>query len=92
MPLTERLEIRLSPAEKNLIELAARRNNLTISDYVRMCCLRHAIAEEDPEAIKQLFLAQGQQLIEMLAAGRATTFRVEENRKRVIATAQRRPG
>jgi uncharacterized protein (DUF1778 family) len=82
MELTERLEIRLSPAEKNLIELAAQRNNLSVSEYVRMCCLANALPEEKPEAIRRMVQAGAQEFIAMFANLRAATFRADENRKR----------
>jgi len=95
MPLTERLEIRLSPAEKDVIERAAKRADMSVSDYVRMCCHKDVMAEEDPAAIKRLFQVQAQQLIEILASGRAATFQRDEDEKRmtaIVARGRRRRG
>ena len=54
MPRTERLEIRLSPEEKEAFELAAKRHGLTVSDYLRACGHQDVFAEMPPELVKRL--------------------------------------
>src|SRR5438093_10606866 len=80
MARTERLEIRLSPEEKEAFELAARRHGLTVSDYLRACGHQDVFAEMPPELVKRLVRMNAQTIVDMLASGRAATFRAEEGR------------
>jgi hypothetical protein len=83
MALTERIEIRLSLAEKTAIERSARRGGMSVSDYVRACCHRDYMAEVDPEAIKRLYQAKAEQLIELNASLRAATLKTAEQQETV---------
>lgn len=89
MARTERLEIRLSPEEKEAFELAARRHSLTVSDYLRACGHQDVLSEMDPESVKQLVRMNAQSVVDMLATGRAATFKADENKVKVARVVAR---
>ena len=74
----------VSPEEQELFELAAKRSGMNVSDWVRTCCLQAVFTEIDPRAIKQAVEAGAQRVVDVLAAGRAATFRVEESRAKMV--------
>ena len=80
MARSERLEIRLSPQEKAAFELAAKRHGLTVSDYLRWCGHQGVFSELDAKTVKRLVNQNAQSFLDMLAAGRAATFRMDESK------------
>jgi uncharacterized protein (DUF1778 family) len=89
MARTERLEIRLSPEEKEAFELAARRHGLTVSDYLRACGHQDVLSEMAPESVKRLVRMNAQSVVDMLASARAATFRVDEKNAKVARAVSR---
>ena len=51
-----RIEIRLLPAEKEKIEQSAAALHMTVTDYIRACCLRKRVMDTSwvPEITKQI--------------------------------------
>ena len=83
----------MSPEEKEAFALAARHQGLSVSDYLRWWGHQGVFSEMDAESAKQLVSMKAQSLLDMLASGRAATFRAEEGRAkvaRVIARAEAR--
>ena len=51
---TERIEVRVSPEELQILEDMAGRNSTTISDYLRWMGLWEAVKKRNPLAIKMM--------------------------------------
>ena len=51
---TERIEVRVSPEELQILEDMAGRNSTTISDYLRWMGLWEAVKKRHPVALKML--------------------------------------
>ena len=51
---TERLELRLSPADKQKVEQRAARCGVSVSSYVRGCCMNKAPKTQPPDEFWRL--------------------------------------
>jgi hypothetical protein len=61
---TEVMQFRVSPREKVLIEKCAKKEGMTVSDYVRSCMLMEMIIDGEGEALKIVMATLGRKGIE----------------------------
>ena len=73
---SDRLELRLTPKDRQAIERAAKRAGMGISEYGRACILTMMVTQLDPHAIEELgkgIAVAAARLVSKLHGGRLVT-------------------